>query len=99
VPPALRKWSTRVAFAGAAITVLAAVLFGFALANGVHCPECDARELGDRYAAWKTFFNVKDALWVAGLALSVLGTPLANRRLPGIFGVLVALIGITLQPR
>ena len=86
------------AFTGVGATALAAAMFVFALANGVHCPACDAHRLGDRYAAWQTFFNVKDGLWLAGFVLSLLGTPLAHRRLPGILGALAAFIGFTLQP-
>lgn len=97
--PKLRTWSTRGTLVALGVLALALAGTGFSTLNGVHCPECDRLSLGDRYDWWHGFFAVKDGVWLAGLSLALLSTPLATRRWPGVLGVLVGLLGVTLQPK
>jgi hypothetical protein len=98
VLPKLRTWSTRGTLVALGVVALALAGTVFAALHGVHCPECDRLALGDRYGAWRDFFAVKDAVWLAGLGLSVLSTPLATRRWPGVLGIIVGFFGVTVQP-
>jgi hypothetical protein len=95
----VRKWSTRVSLAGVGIVLFALALTLYARANGVHCPECDQRWLGDAYDKWKTFFAFKDGVWDLGFGVCLLGTPLAQRRLPGVAGLLLGALGIPITPK
>lgn len=89
---------TNVGLVGMLLVVLAAVFFSIALSQGVHCPECDKRNLGDRYAWWAGYFLVKDVLWVAGGLAGLLSVLVAARKRWGAIALALALALLASTP-
>lgn len=96
----LRLWSTRGTWAGLSMLALALGLTLWALAHGVHCPECDRYRLSDEaFAFWQQYFVVKDAVWAGAAGLSVLSVWASQRRLLSVVSVLVSVFGFLAMPR
>jgi hypothetical protein len=70
-----------------------------AYANGIHCPECDAWQLGDRVGWWKSYFLVKDVVLGAGGLAALPALILAERRRWALLAFAVFLPFFVLQPR
>lgn len=99
-PPGL-PWRRTFTWAGAVGLVLVLVsvaMFSIALSNGVHCPHCDAQQLGERFAWWASYFEVKDFVALASVPFSLAGAALAERRRWGVLGLLVAAIALAVTP-
>jgi hypothetical protein len=90
----------RVGSAGVAVLVLAFCLTGIALANGVHCPECDQHHLTDaQYTFWQGYFVAKNGVYGGAVILFAIASPLASpRRWPFIFGLAIALFAFAFTP-
>lgn len=98
--PAWRRRLTRVGQAGAVVLVLAFVLTGIALANGVHCLGCDRHHLTDaQFAFWERYFMAKEGAYGAATVLLAIASPFAApRRWPFVVGLVIALFAIMLTP-
>lgn len=90
----------KVGLAGFGALVLAFSLTGVALANGVHCPECDRHSLTDaQYAFWSNYFVAKNGVYGASAVLLAVASPFAApRRWPFVFGLALALFAFGLTP-
>ena len=90
----------KLGLAGFALLVLAFCLTGIALANGVHCPECDQHHLSDaQYVFWQRYFVAKDGMYGSAAVLFAVASPLASpRRWPFIFGLGIALLAFAFTP-
>jgi hypothetical protein len=88
-------------FSGFAVLLLAFTLTGYALANGVPCPECDSHHLTSAdFAFWKRYFLAKDGVYLAATLLLAVASPwAAPRRWPFVFGLALALFSLALTPR
>lgn len=96
-PPAARpwrRWFTRAGVLGLVVGLASVAMFVIALSNGVHCPHCDAHELGERLAWWERWFDVKDALWLVSAPASLAGAVLGERRRAGVVGLAIATLGL-----
>ena len=79
---------------------IAFALSGVALANGVHCPECDRSELTEfQFAFWKNYFMVKEVIYAGATLLLAIAIPYATpRRWPFVFGLALALMALAFTP-
>jgi hypothetical protein len=86
--------------AGVAVLLLAFCLTGVALANGVHCPECDQGHLSaEQFSFWKSYFVAKDGVYGGAALLLAIASPLASpRRWPFVFALAIALFAFMLTP-
>jgi hypothetical protein len=86
-------------FGALVVVVIGAGMMVGAYANGIHCPACNASELGERYDWWRTYFTIKDVvLGVGGLA-AVPSLILAERRLWAMMALVVFLPFFLFVPR
>lgn len=93
-----RRWFTWAGALGLVLVLSSVAMFSIALSNGIHCPHCDAQELGPRLGWWERYFEVKDALWLASVPGSLSGALLGQRRRWGVLGVVVALVALVVTP-
>jgi len=100
-PRAPGGWRSRFTVAGIAALALVAVgfaLFGYAQASGVHCPQCDRDSLGDRYEAWVTLFEAKDAVLLVGVSLALVSVPFAKRRMWSVAALGLGFLLLSFKP-
>ncbi len=94
-----RRWSTWLGWGALALFAVSLGLTAVALANGVHCPDCDQHALGDAaYRYWSRYFLVKAGAYGASAMLGLVALPFARRRWPALLGFLGALFAFTLTP-
>jgi hypothetical protein len=84
---------------GLALVVVSIAMFSIALANGIHCPHCDAQQLGERLAWWASYFAAKDVIGLASLPFSLTGVALGARRRWGLLGLVMGVLAVTITPR
>jgi hypothetical protein len=95
----LRRFLNGWGFGAMVVVVIGAGMMVGAYANGIHCPECNASELGERYAWWRTYFTIKDVVLGAGGLAAVPSLILAERRLWAMMALLVFLPFFLFVPR
>ncbi len=90
--PRFRRWFSAIGAAGLLLVASAAALFGYALSQGVHCPECDQHFLGAAYPWWARFFFVKNVVLGAGVVGGLAGFAGRPRRWGAIALALAAVL-------
>lgn len=103
-PPAAavgRRWRRAFTWAGVlglALVAVSVAMLSIGLANGIHCPHCDAQQLGERYAWWASYFAVKDVIGLASLPFSLASVALAEHRRWGLLGLVAGVLAVTITP-
>jgi len=92
---------------GALLAVIACVLMReWAARQGVHCPDCDRRELGASLGWWQGYFRITWILLgsggLASVAAIVVGSLRGQRRsgrLLGVIALVATVVVIAITPR